>query len=150
MHKERHPDLNADWTESFFYGCDRRAQIQKRTVFVPATQTKGVKKAISEFEAGKRDAVLQHVLTSSGAGKEPEEFTLIILEREDKKGRKIIHAFATSVSVDVVCGFKRGNMNGAEAFVEQYRTRWSIETGYRYIESMMSTVDGIVLFPKSS
>ena len=138
MHKERHPDLNADWTESFFYGCDRRAQIQKRTVFVPATQTKGVKKAISEFEAGKRDAVLQHVLTSSGAGKEPEEFTLIILEREDKKGRKIIHAFATSVSVDVVCGFKRGNMNGAEAFVEQYRTRWSIETGYRYIESMMS------------
>ena len=122
----------------FFYGCDRRAQIQKRTVFVPATQTKGVKKAISEFEAGKRDAVLQHVLTSSGAGKEPEEFTLIILEREDKKGRKIIHAFATSVPVDVVCGFKRGNMNGAEAFVEQYRTRWSIETGYRYIESMMS------------
>ena len=105
---------------------------------MPATQTKGVKKAISEFEAGKRDAVLQHVLTSSGAGKEPEEFTLIILEREDKKGRKIIHAFATSVPVDVVCGFKRGNMNGAEAFVEQYRTRWSIETGYRYIESMMS------------
>ena len=27
-------------------------------------------------------------------------------------------------------------MNGAEVFVEQYRTRWSIETGYRCIESM--------------
>ena len=103
---------------------------------MPATRTKGIKKATSEFEAGKRDAVSQHILTSSGAGKEQEEFILIILEREDKKGRKIIHAFATSVPVDVVCGFKRGNMNGAEAFVEQYRARWSIETGYRCIESM--------------
>ena len=101
-----------------------------------ATRTKGVKKATSEFEAGKTDAVSQHVLTSSVAGKEPEEFTLIILKREDKKGRKVIHAFATSVSVDVVCGFKRGEMAGAEAFVEQYRARWSIETGYRCIESM--------------
>ena len=97
---------------------------------MPATKTKGIKKAISEFEAGKRDAVSQQ------AGKEPEEFTLIILEREDKKGRKVIHAFATSVSVDVVCGFKRDQMTGAEAFVEQYRARWSIETGYRCIESM--------------
>ena len=104
---------------------------------MPATQTKGIKKAISEFEAGKRDAVSQHVLTSSVAGKEPgEEFTLIIWEREDKKGRKVIHAFATSIPVDVVCGFKRDQMTGAEAFVEQYRARWSIETGYRRIESM--------------
>ena len=103
---------------------------------MPATQTKGVKKAISEFNAGKRDAVSQHILTSSVAGKEPEKFTLIILERDDRKGRKVIHAFATSVPVDVVCGFKRGEMTGAEALVEQYRARWSIETGYRCIESM--------------
>ena len=103
---------------------------------MPATQTKGIKKAISEFEAGKRDAVSQHVLTSGDAGKEQEEFILIILEREDRKGRKIIHAFATNVSVDAVCGFKRGEMAGAEAFVEQYRARWSIETGYRCIKSM--------------
>ena len=103
---------------------------------IPATKTQGIKKATSEFEAGKRDAVSQHVLTSSVAGKEPEEFTLIILEREDKKGRKVIHAFATSIPVDAVCGFKRDQMTGAEAFVEQYRARWSIETGYRRIESM--------------
>ena len=103
---------------------------------MPATKTKGIKKATSEFEAGKTDAVSQHVLTSSVAGKEPEKFTLIILEREDKKGRKVIHAFATSIPVDVVCGFKRDQMTGAEAFVEQYRARWSIETGYRCIESM--------------
>ena len=103
---------------------------------MPATKTKGIKKAISEFEAGKRDAVSQHVLTSGNAGKEPEKFTLIILKREDKKGRKAIHAFATSILVDVVCGFKRDQMTGAEAFVEQYRARWSIETGYRCIESM--------------
>ena len=103
---------------------------------MPATRTQGIKKATSEFEAGKRDAVSQHVLTSSVAGKEQEEFTLIILEREDKKGRKVIHAFATSIPVDVVCGFKRGEMTGAEAFVEQYRARWSIETGHRCIESM--------------
>ena len=101
-----------------------------------ATQTKGVKKATSEFKAGKRGAVSQHVLTSSGADKRQEEFTLIILERDDKKGRKVIHAFATSVPVDVVCEFKRDQMTGAEAFVEQYRARWSIETGYRCIESI--------------
>ena len=103
---------------------------------MPATKTKGIKKATSEFEAGKTDAVSQHVLTSSVAGKEPEKFTLIILKREDKKGRKVIHAFATSIPVDVVCGFKRDQMTGAEAFVEQYRARWSIETGYRCVESM--------------
>ena len=104
--------------------------------FMPVTQTQGIKKATSEFEAGKTDAVLQHILTSSVAGKEPEKFTLIILEREDKKGRKVIHAFATSIPVDVVCGFKCDQMTGAEAFVEQCRARWSIETGYRCIESM--------------
>ena len=103
---------------------------------MPATRTKGIKKATSEFKAGKTDAVLQHVLTSSVACKEPEKFTLIILEREDKKGRKVIYAFATSIPVDVVCGFKRDQMTGAEAFVEQYRARWSIETGYRCVESM--------------
>ena len=101
-----------------------------------ATQTKGVKKAIDEFKADKRDAVSQHILTSGGADKRLEEFTLITLKKEDKKGRKVICAFATSVPVDVVCGFKRGQMTGAEAFVEQYRTRWSIEIGYRCIESM--------------
>ena len=104
--------------------------------FMPATKTKGIKKATSEFETGKRDAVSQHVLTSGVAGKEPEKFTLIILEREDKKGRKVIHAFATSIPVDVVCGFKRDQMTGSETFVEQYQARWSIETGYRRIESM--------------
>ena len=90
---------------------------------MPATQTKGIKKAISEFEAGKRDVVSQHVLTSGGADKRQEEFTLIILERNDKKGRKIIHALATSVPVDVVWRFKRDQMTGAEAFVEQYQVR---------------------------
>ena len=80
---------------------------------MPATRTKGIKKATSEFEAGKRDAVSQHILTSSVAGKEPEEFTLIILKREDKKGRKVIHVFATCIPVDVVYGFKRDQMTGA-------------------------------------
>ena len=103
---------------------------------MPATQTKGVKKAIDEFKAGKRDAVSQHALTSGGADKRQEEFTLIILERDDRKGRKVIHAFATSVPADVVYGFKRDQMTGAEAFVEQYQARWSIETGYRCIESI--------------
>ena len=109
---------------------------------MPATRTKGIKKATSEFEAGKTDAVSQHVLTSSVAGKEQEEFTMIILEREDKKGRKVIRAFATSVPVDVVCGLKRGKMTGAEAFVEQYQARWSIETGYRCMESMRPRTTG--------
>ena len=120
-----------------FYECDRHTQIQKRAVSVPATQTKGVKKATSGFEAaGKTDAVLQHVLTPGDAGNGPDEVTLIILEREDKKGRKVICAFATSIPVDVVCRFRRGQMAGAEAFVEQYQARWSIETWYRCIESM--------------
>ena len=137
MHKERHPNRNADRRQGIlFYECDRHTQIQKHTVSHACNEDTRHQKGHSEFEAGKRDAVSQHVLTSSVAGKEPEEFTLIILEREDKKGRKVIHAFATSVSVDVVCGFKRDQMTGAEAFVEQYRARWSIETGYRCVESM--------------
>ena len=99
MHKERHPNWNVDCGQGIlFYGCDRHTQIQKRAVSVPATQTKGVKKAIDEFKAGKTDAVSQHILTPSVAGKEPEKFTLIILEREDKKGRKVIRAFATQRS----------------------------------------------------
>ena len=64
-------------------GALRSKNIQ---FLMPATKTKGIKKATSEFEAGKRDAVSQHVLTSSVAGKEPEEFTLIILEREHAYG----------------------------------------------------------------
>ena len=124
--------------EFFSTGVIGALKSKNVQLLMPATQTKGVKKAIDEFEAGKTDAVSQHVLTSGNAGKEPEEFTLIILEREDKNGRKVIHAFATSVTVDVVCGFKRGNMKGAEAFVEQYWAKWSIETGYRCMESMRS------------
>ena len=122
--------------EFFSTGVIGALRSKNMQFLMPATKTQGIKKATSEFEAGKRDAVSQHVLTSSVAGKGPEKFTLIILKREDKKGRKVIHAFATSVSVDVVCGFKRGEMTGAEAFVEQYRARWSIETGYRCIKSM--------------
>ena len=122
--------------EFFSTGVIGALKSKNMQFLMPATQTKGVKKAIDEFKAGKRDAVSQHVLTSGGADKRQEEFTLIILERDDRKGRKVIHAFATSVPVDVVCGFKRGEMTGAEAFVEQYRARWSIETGYRCIESM--------------
>ena len=137
MHKERHRIgvLTVD-RELFSAGVIGALRSKNIQFLMPATKTQGIKKATSEFEAGKTDAVLQYVMTSSDAGKEPEEFTLIILEREDKKGRKVIHAFATSIPVDVVCGFKRDQMTGAEAFVEQYRARWSIETGYRRVESM--------------
>ena len=103
---------------------------------MPATHTKGVKKAISEFKAGKRDAVSRHVLVSGDADKRQVEITLIMLEAKNKKGEKVIHTFATNVPIDTVSECERGQMNGAEAFVEQYRARWSIETGYRCIESM--------------
>ena len=103
---------------------------------MPATYTKGVKKAINEFQTGKRGAVSQHILISGNGDKRQEKITLIILEEKDRKGEKVIHTFATNVPIDTVCEFKRGDMNGAEAFVEQYRARWSIETGYRCIESM--------------
>ena len=124
------------YREFFSTGVIGTLRSKNVQFFMPATQTQGIKKATSEFEAGKTDAVLQHVLTSSDAGKEPEEFTLIILEREDKKGRKVIYAFATSIPVDVVCGFKCDQMTGSEAFVEQYQARWSIQTGYGCAESM--------------
>ena len=134
---------NADSRQGIlFYGYDRHAQIQKRTVFYACNEDKRHQKGHKQFEAGKTDAVSQHVLTSSVAGKEPEEFTLIILEREDKKGRKVIYAFATSIPVDVVCGFKCDQVTGAEAFVEQYRARWSIQTGYGCAESMRPRTTG--------
>ena len=103
---------------------------------MPATHTKGVKKIVNEFQAGKRDAVSQHILISGNGDKRQGKITLIILEGKDKKGEKIIHTFATNVPIDTVCEFKLGEMNGVEAFVEQYRTRRSIEAGYRRMESM--------------
>ena len=48
-------------------------------------QTKGVKTTIDEFKIGKRDAISQNVLTFSNANKRQEKFTLIILERGDRK-----------------------------------------------------------------
>ena len=143
MHKGRHRIgvLTVD-RELFSTGVIGALRSKNVQFFMHATQTKGIKKATSEFEAGKTDAVLQHILTSGVAGKEPEEFTLIISEREDKNGRKVIHVSATSIPVGVVCEFKRGKMTGAEALVEQYRARWSIQTGYRCVEPMRPRTTG--------
>ena len=44
-----------------------------------------------------------------------------ILEKEDRREGKIIHTFAISVPAGVVCGFRRDEMNGVEAFAWQYR-----------------------------
>ena len=100
----------------------------------PAKRTKGVKTAIREFKAGKRGAVSSHVITSSD--KTTAEFTLIIKEKLDKKGEKQINLFATNVPVDAVREFECGDKVGVEAFVEQYKSRWGIETGYRCIKDI--------------
>ena len=66
-----------------FFSTDVIGTLKSKNAqfLMPATQTKGVKKAIDEFKAGKRDVVSQHVLTSSDANKRYEEFTLINMER---------------------------------------------------------------------
>ena len=101
----------------------------------PAKRTKGVKTAIKEFKAGKRDAISSHFITS-GYDKTEAEFTLIIKEKLDKKGKKVIHIFATNIPVDTAREFECGDKVGVEAFAEQYKNRWSIETGYRCIEDI--------------
>ena len=103
---------------------------------IPAKRTKGVKIAIDEFEAGERDAVSSHFITSGDYDKTTAEFTLIVVEGRNKKGKKVIHTFATNIPVDTAREFECGDKVGAEAFAEQYKSRWSIETGYRCIEDI--------------
>ena len=73
-----------------FFSTSVIGTLQSKNVrfLMPATKTKGVKKAIKEFKAGKRDAVSQHVLTSGGADKRQEIITLVILEEENKREKK--------------------------------------------------------------
>ena len=66
-------------------GALRSKNIQ---FLMPATKTKGIKKATNEFEAGKRGAVSQHVLTSSVAGKEPGGVYADHLGEGGQKGKK--------------------------------------------------------------
>ena len=110
--------LTAD--RELFYWRDRHAQIQKRAVSNACNADKRHQGPQTSLRQAK-GAVTQHVLTFSDAGKESEEFTPIMPERDDENGRKVIHASATGVPVDAVCRFKCDKMTGAEAFVEQYR-----------------------------
>lgn len=102
---------------------------------MPTTRTKTVKTTIKEFEAGKRDAISQHFITS-GYDKSEGVFTLIMVNGLNKKGKRVIHTFATNMPVDEACEFECGGIVGADAFAEQYKNRWSIETGYRCLEDI--------------
>ena len=121
-----------------FFTVDVINMLKSKNIrfITPATRTKGVKDAVNEFETDERDAVSSHFITSGDGNKTKAEFTIIMLDRFDRKGQKITRPFATDVPVNIVREFKYNGKVGAEAFVDQYRNRWSIETGYRCMKEM--------------
>ena len=97
---------------------------------MPATKHKGVRKAVAQYETGKRANVSCNLLESEG---QSAGYTLIIRRNErhregDGESPKY-HTFATNVPEHAV----HGDVDG---FVERYRMRWGIETGYRCYESV--------------
>ncbi len=113
---------------------------------MPATRTGSVVEAIREHRAGRRAAVSWHTITSSSP-RRVEGFTLVIRPTKNardiaevetgEKGddvaitgdRPAYHVFATNVPAHVVAG-------DPDRFVELYRQRWGIETGYRCYEEI--------------
>ena len=97
---------------------------------MPATKNKNVKKAIDQHENGKRGEVSYNLTTSD---RQSEGYTLIIRRnekyREGDEETPKYHTFATNIPEHLI----HGNVDG---FVERYRQRWGIETGYRCYESV--------------
>lgn len=102
---------------------------------MPATHTKNIKKAISELKIDQRNAVSRCSYLRRCRQETSSDHTDHVGGKE-QKGEKEIHTFVTNMSVDAVCEYKCDYMTWAEAFVEQYRIRWPIETGYRCTEFM--------------
>lgn len=124
-----------------FYSAGVMDLLEARDItwLMPAVKTDTVKKAISEFEKGERDAVSTHSISS---GDTRAEFTLIIrpaIDEDDaretatgtSKGKResAYHAFATNVSPGAVA-------SDPDRFVETYRRRWGIETAFRCYEQV--------------
>ena len=68
--------------------------LESRNVrfLMPVTHTKGVKKAISEFKTGKRDAISRHVLVSDDADKrQVGDHTDNVGSEEQKRGKSNPH-----------------------------------------------------------
>ena len=101
--------------EFFSVGMINLLESLKILFMVPAIKTKGVKKAVREFESGTREAVSRHFIESD-CGR--ADFTLIIQKRENG-----YFTLATSATVQEVLGFKSGSLKGAEGFAELYRLR---------------------------
>lgn len=91
---------------------------------MPCTNTTGVVGALNEFAAGRRQAVSEHILIGSGR---QVPYHMVITDRK-KRGKKPailpkekFIGFATSLPhIDI----------------NQYSSRWGIETGYSMIEAM--------------
>ena len=99
---------------------------------MPAVKNAGVKRAILEHHAGKRDAVSRYTLRNSQG--ESAAFTLAITPSKKADGPEAdivgrYHVFATNLSA-------RRALSELETLPEEYRSRWGIETGYRQIEQV--------------
>lgn len=95
---------------------------------MPCTNTPGVKKALNEFAAGKRQAVSENYLTGS---KRRVAYTMIITERKKKKGKS--GEEETPAPEERFIGFAT---NVPNVDITKYASRWGIETGYSMIEKM--------------
>lgn len=111
---------------------------------MPATRTGGVVKAIKEHLAGRRAEVSWHTVISSSP-RRVEGFTLVIRKAKSARDAEEVetgekndaiqgdkpayHVFATNIPAYIIAG-------DPDRFVETYRQRWGIETGYRCYEEI--------------
>ena len=91
---------------------------------MPAIKNKGIKKAIKEYEKGKRGAVSEYTMKSQDGRK--FTFNLVLVYNEKEKEH---FAFATNIMWSDPASM-------LERIMEEYKKRWGIETGYRCLEQM--------------
>lgn len=123
-----------------FYSAEMISMLQNKGIkfLMPAVKNSGVKKAIREYDEGKRRQVSEYVLKSrnvrTGNGSAVSAaFTLVIIKKDDKdceesdrvEDRYVV--FATNIKQQKISG-------EIAALPSEYKKRWVIETGYRMVE----------------
>lgn len=126
-------------------------KAQKISMIIPAVKTDGIKKAVQEYRDGKRAAISEYTLTSSGG--KTTQYKLVILKREEKsrqtteeakilaklykKQVRIIdqhYVFATTMSDEWIDG-------DPTSVAKFYKRRWGIENAYETLRPRTTSIN---------
>ena len=116
-----------------FYSVDVMKTIREhRCHFImPAKKTDGIKKALYQYDDGKRNITSKYTVRSDS---DSFEYTLVIVPSKNPESYDVCqkyHIFATTLYPEDPDKF-------TETISEQYKNRWGIETGYRVMENTRS------------